>query len=68
MKMGEGCDQVFEGETAMDIAKECGMHFMSSSDNAHKEGREMMTAGPNEEAKKEWWDWFNTEWDNRKEV
>ena len=48
--MKGGCDQVFAGETAMDIAKACGMHFMNST-------AEMMTAGPNEEAKKEWWDW-----------
>ena len=67
MKMKGGCDQVFEGETAMDIAKACGMHFMNSTDDAHKEGREMMAAGPNEETKKEWWDWFNGEW-NRKEA
>ena len=63
-----GCDEVFEGETAMDIAKACGMHFMSSTDDAHKEGREMMTAGPNVEAKKEWCDWFNAEWEKKEEV
>ena len=38
---------------------------MKSTDNAHKEGREMMTAGPSEEAQKEWWDWFNAEWGKR---
>ena len=65
MKMGGGCDQVFEGETPMDIAKACGTHFMESTDDAHKAGREMMTAGPSEEGKKEWWDWFNAEWANR---
>ena len=68
MRMKGGCDQVFEGETTMDIAKACGMHFMNSTDDAHKEGREMMTAGPSEEAKKEWWDWFNKEWEKREEV
>ena len=66
--MGEGCDEVFEGKTTMDIAKTCGMHFMNSTDDAHREGREMMTAGPNEEAKKEWWNWFNGEWSKKEEV
>ena len=68
MKMEGGCDQEFVGETAMDIAKACGGHFMSSTDDAHKAGREMMTAGPSEESKKEWWDWFNGEWNKKEEM
>ena len=68
MKMMGGCDKVFEGESAMDIAKQNGAHWMSTTDDAHKAGRDMMTAGPNEEAKKEWWDWFEKEWSKRKEV
>ena len=31
-----GCDEVFEGETAMDIPKQSSKHFMSSTDEAHK--------------------------------
>ena len=68
MRMNGGCDEVFEGETAMDIAKQNGAHWMSTTDDAHKAGREMMTAGPDEKAKKEWWDWFNAEWEKRGEV
>lgn len=67
MKMKGGCSQVFEGETVMDIAKACGMHFMGSTDEAHREGREMMTTGPSEEAKKEWWNWFNSEWEKKED-
>ena len=71
MRMGVGCDEVFEGKTAMDIAKACGMHFMNSTDDAHKEGREMMKKGPSEESeedKKKWWDWFNKEWDKKEKT
>ena len=68
MRMNGGCDQVFEGQTATDIASACGMHFMNSTDDVHKAGREMMTAGPDEAAKKEWWDWFNAEWDKKEEI
>ena len=68
MRMGGGCDQVFEGETPMDIAKQNGAHWMSTTDEAHKAGRDMMMQGPNEEAKKEWWDWFSAEWNKKKEI
>ena len=30
-----GCDEVFKGETAMDIAKQSSKHFMSSTDETH---------------------------------
>ena len=55
----------------MDIATACGMHFMNSTDDAPKEGREMMKKGPSEESeedKKKWWDWFNEEWDKKEEA
>ena len=67
MRMNGGCEEMFVGETVMDIAKACHMHFVNSTDDAHKKGREMMTAGPSKEAQKEWWDWFNAEWQKRKE-
>ena len=68
MGMGEGCDDVFEGETVMDIAKACHTHFMNSTDLAHKEGREMMIKGPNKEEQDKWWAWFNGEWKKKKEI
>ncbi len=63
-----GCDEVFEGETAMDITKQSSMHFMNSTDEAHKPMRDMMASSPNEEEQKKWWDWFNSEWDKKEEV
>ena len=56
-----GCDEVFEGETAMDIAKRSSKHFMSSTDEAHKPMRDMMTTSHSKEEEKKWWDWFNGE-------
>ncbi len=63
-----GCDEAFEGETAMDIAKQSATHFMNSTDEAHKPMREMMASSPSEEEQKKWWDWFISEWDNKQEV
>ena len=63
-----GCDEVFEGETAMDIAKQSSMHFMSSTDEAHKPMRDMMTKSHSKEEEEKWWDWFNNEWDKKEEV
>lgn len=62
-----GCDEVFEGETAMEITKKSSQHFMSSTDEAHKPMRDMMTSRPDEAAQKKWWDWFNGEWEKRAE-
>ena len=63
-----GCDKVFKSETAMDIAKQSSKHFMSSTDEAHKPMRDMMASRPSEEEQKKWWDWFNGEWEKKKEV
>ncbi len=63
-----GCDEVFEGETAMDIPKQSSKHFMSSTDEAHKPMRDMMASNPSKEEQKKWWDWFNKEWDKKAEV
>jgi len=35
-----GCDEVFLGETTMDLLKQSSTHFMSSTDDAHKPMRE----------------------------
>ena len=68
MKGEGGCDEAFEAETAMDIAKQSATHFMNSTDEAHKPMREMMASSPSEEEQKKWWDWFNSEWDKKEEV
>ena len=60
-----GCDEVFEGETAMDIAKASSMHFMGTTDKAHKPMRDMMTKSHSKEEEKKCWDWFNREWDKK---
>lgn len=62
---GEGCQMTFKGEDAMDIAKQTGMHFIGSTDEAHKPMRDMMGSSPSEEDQKKWWDWFNGEWDKK---
>jgi hypothetical protein len=36
------CDEVFKGETAMEISDKGGAHVMTTTDDAHKEAREMM--------------------------
>ena len=65
--MGGPCDEVLEGEKAVDIAIKSHTHVMSTTDEAHKQMREKMT-NPSEENQKKWWDWFNGEWDKKKEV
>lgn len=60
-----GCDEVFEAETAMDITKQSSVHFMSSTDEAHKPMRDMMASNPSKEEQKKWWDWFNAEWEKK---
>ena len=65
---GEGCDEVFEGETTMKIVQQSSKHFMSATDKAHKPMRDMMESGQNEEEEKKWWSWFNNEWGKKKPV
>ena len=67
-EIGGPCDEVFEGETAMDIARQNGAHWMGTTDEAHKPMRDMMTKNPSEENRKKWWDWFNKEWDKKEET
>lgn len=65
------CDEVFEGETAMEIAKKSHAHVMATTEEAHKQMREQMReqmTKPSEEEQKKWWDWFNGEWDKKAEV
>ena len=64
-----GCDIEFSGEKSMDIASQCGKHVASSTDEAHKPMREMMT-NPNhtKEDKEKWFKWFQGEWDKKAEA
>lgn len=63
-----GCNEVFEGETAMDIAMKNHAHVVATTDKAHKPMRDMMKKGPSKEEQKKWWDWFNAEWDKKAEA
>ena len=65
-----GCDEVFEGQTAMDVAQKVSIHIMSSTDEAHKQlqaqMKEQMEKGSQED-KQKWMDWFQGEWDKKKD-
>ncbi len=63
-----GCDMEFSGETSMEVASRCGKHIAGSTDEAHKPMRDMMS-NPNhtEEEKKKWFEWFQGEWDKKKD-
>jgi hypothetical protein len=66
-----GCDEVFEGETAMDVAAKVGAHVASSTDEIHKKLREQMKEQiekGSEEDKKKWMNWFQGEWDKKTEA
>jgi len=52
----------------MDIAKRSSKHFMSSTDEAHKPMRDMMTTSHSKEEEKKWWDWFNGDWEKKPEA
>jgi hypothetical protein len=64
-----GCDMEFSGENAMDVATQCSKHIVSSTDEAHKPMRDMMS-DPNhtEEDRKKWFAWFQGEWDKKATV
>lgn len=62
-----GCDMVFEGDNAMDVASQCGKHIAGTSDEAHKPMRDMMTNSHSEEEKNTWWNWFSGEWERKGE-
>jgi hypothetical protein len=66
-----GCDEFFEGETAMDVAQKVSIHVISSTDQIHKQlqdqMKEQMTKGSQED-KKKWMDWFQGEWDKKAEA
>jgi len=64
-----GCDIEFSGEKSMDVASQCGKHVASSTDEAHKPMRDMMS-NPNhtKEDQAKWFEWFQGEWDKKAEA
>jgi hypothetical protein len=56
----------------MKVAGACGQHVMSSTDEAHKSMRDMMTTTMSSENAKEeqakWFAWFKGEWDKKAEA
>ncbi len=63
-----GCDKVFEGETSMEVASQCGKHIAGTTDDLHKPMRDMMATSHTEEEKTKWFAWFQGEWDKKAEV
>ena len=61
-----GCDMEFRGETSMDVASQCGKHVASSTDEAHKPMRDMIS-NPNhtKEDRETWFTWFQGEWNKK---
>lgn len=66
-EMSGPCEEVAEGELAMDVAMKNHAHVMSTTDDAHRQMRDQMT-NPSEEDQKKWWDWFNGEWEKKPSV
>lgn len=68
MNNESGCGMEFLGNEAMDVASQCGKHVADSTDEAHKPMREMML-NPNhtQEDREKWFNWFQGEWDKKKE-
>jgi len=66
-EMGGPCEEVHEGATAIDIAKQNFAHVMATTDKAHEPMREQMTKPGKGPSKEEWWAWFNREWDKKKD-
>jgi len=63
-----GCDKMFEGTDMMGVASQCGKHIAGTTDEAHKPTRDMMTTNHTEEEKKKWFEWFQKEWDKKKDL
>ena len=65
-EMGGPCEEVHQGTTAMEIAKQNFAHIMATTDNAHKRMKEQMTKPGKGPSKEEWWARFNREWEKKK--
>ena len=66
-ELNAGCDEVYEGETGMDIAMMHHGHVTTTTDEAHEPLRNQMTQ-PDEAGQKKWWDWFNGEWEKKSDI
>ena len=53
-EMGGPCEEVHEGPTAIDIAKQNFAHVMATTDKAHEPMREQMTKPGKGPSKEEW--------------
>lgn len=62
-----GCDMEFVGTEMMEVASQCGKHVASTTDEAHKPMRDMMTTNHSEEERKRWFEWFAGEWAKKAE-
>jgi hypothetical protein len=63
-----GCDMEFSGDDMMEVASQCGKHVAGTTDELHKPMRDMMTTNRTEEEKKNWFEWFKSEWNKKVEV
>ena len=62
-----GCDMEFTGDTPMEVASKCSKHVASSTDDAHRQMRDLMQ-NPNhtQEDREKWFTWFQGEWDKKR--
>jgi hypothetical protein len=64
-----GCNREFSGVLPMEVASECGKHVANSTDEAHRQMRELMMNPNHTEADREkWFGWFQGEWDKKKDT
>jgi len=63
-----GCGMEFSGALPMEVASACGKHVASSTDEAHRQMRELMLNPNHTQADREkWFSWFQGEWDKKKD-
>lgn len=66
MNNESGCDVSFSGDSAMEVAMQCGKHVATTTDEDHKGMREKMTSSTHtEDDRKKWFEWFNGEWEKK---
>ncbi len=66
MNHESGCDMKFSGDDAMSVAGQCGAHVASSTDEAHRPMRELMTNPNHTQADREKWiAWWQGGWDKK---
>ena len=65
-EMGGTCDMEFTGENMQEVASKGGQHLMTTTDEGHKPMRDQMENGTKEDQAK-WFEWFQGEWDKKKD-